>query len=241
MSWVRIDDGFPEHQKVLEAGGDAAWLHVCALAWCNRNLTDGFIPANIVPRLSDRRTPMKHAANLQRVGLWDATEGGWVIHDYLEFQPSKARVETDRSAARKRMADARGGGSSTGSSGEVRANNYGSSHNPDPTRPDPTPTGVSTQKTDRLPTVAAVGQSVIDEALTLYGQHCHDLDPDGCITTPARRIAGIIRNAKTERAERIADHMAENPTSTVAELLASAFDLNELEVWRLTGQARRSA
>lgn len=241
MSWVRIDDGFPEHQKVLDAGGDAAWLHVCALAWCNRNLTDGFIPTSIVPRLSDRRTPMKHAANLQRVGLWDATEGGWVIHDYLEFQPSKARVEADRSAARKRMADARNGGSSAGSSGEVRANNSGSSHNPNPTQPDPTPTGVSTQQTDRLPTVAAVGQSVVDEALTLYGQHCHDLDPDGCITTPARRIAGIIRNAKTERGERIADHMAENPASTVAELLASAFDLNELEVWRLTGQARRSA
>ena len=184
---------------------------------------------------------MKHAANLQRVGLWDVTEGGWTIHDYLEFQPSKEKVEAERAAARKRMSDARSGGSSAGSSTEVRANNARSSRNPDPTRPDPTRTGVSTQQTDRLPTVAAASQSVIDEALSLYGQHCHNLDPDGCITTPARRIAGIIRNAKTERGDRIANHMAAHPDTSSAELLAQAFDLTELDIWRLTGQARKTA
>ena len=46
----RLDDGFPEHPKVQQVGGDAAWLHVCALAYCNRNLTDGFIAAQVVGR-----------------------------------------------------------------------------------------------------------------------------------------------------------------------------------------------
>jgi len=137
MAWVKLDDGFPEHPKVQEAGGDAAWLHVCALAYCNRNTTDGFIAFGVLARLSDRRTPRKLAECLVAAGLWDAQEGGWTIHDYLEFQPSKAKVDAERAAARERMAALRADKEAKRSSAEVRANNERSSDEVRSTRPDP--------------------------------------------------------------------------------------------------------
>jgi len=117
MTWVRIDDGFPGHPKVLKAGGDAAWLHVCALAYCNHYLTDGFIPTAMLSRLSDRKRPTALAARLVEVGLWEEAQTGWQIHDFLEYQSSKASVEAERLKARERMANARA------SSPNVRANN----------------------------------------------------------------------------------------------------------------------
>lgn len=135
MAWVRIDEGFPEHPKVLDAGPLAAWLHVCAIAYCNRQLTDGYISQSALPRLSDGKRTKALAARLVGVGLWETVDSGWLIHDYLHFQPSKASVETERAKARERMANARR------SSPEVRPNNPRSSDDvrltrPDPTRPD---------------------------------------------------------------------------------------------------------
>ena len=64
MTWAKIDDQFPDHPKVVAAGGDAAWLYVAALCYCQAKLTDGHIPAGIVPRLTDRKAPMRLAATL---------------------------------------------------------------------------------------------------------------------------------------------------------------------------------
>jgi hypothetical protein len=92
MAWVRFDDGFPEHPKVDAAGGDAAWLHVCAISYCNRALTDGFIKRERVRLLSDRKAPYRLAARLVEVGLWEEADGGYVVHDYHDYQPTRAEV-----------------------------------------------------------------------------------------------------------------------------------------------------
>lgn len=107
MAWVRLDDGFAEHPKVEEVGPLAGFLHIAALCYCNRNLTDGFIPASRVTKLADVPAVRKHAQALVRVGMWLEVDGGYQVHDYLEYQPSKAKVEAEREAARKRMAEAR--------------------------------------------------------------------------------------------------------------------------------------
>jgi hypothetical protein len=73
MTWFKLEDGFPEHRKIAQAGGDAGWLFVCGLAYCARNLTDGLIPAGAVPRLSDRKQPMKACGTSTRTGTWCTT------------------------------------------------------------------------------------------------------------------------------------------------------------------------
>jgi hypothetical protein len=118
-TYIKMSDSLPEHRKIVAAGGDAAWLHVCALAYASRNLTDGFIPSAYLPQLSDRRQPAKLAAKLCEVCLWHAPghdckrcpqppAGEYVIHDYLEHQRSAARVAE---VSGKRAAAGRTGGS----------------------------------------------------------------------------------------------------------------------------------
>lgn len=125
MSWVKLDDQFPSHPKMVLAGGDAAWLHVCALCYCGQHLTDGFLPKGMVGRLSDRKKPDQLAARLVEVGAWIDHGDQYEIHGFLEFNPSRERVLAERYAARERRA--KGGRTS----GDVRAN----AMNPDPTRP----------------------------------------------------------------------------------------------------------
>lgn len=103
MSWVYLDDAFPDHPKVVAAGGDAAWLFVCALAYVKRYETEGFIPAAQVPRLTDRKSPNKLAARLVEVALWDTHPDGFMVHDYHDWnRPGHDRKEKARKAARAR-------------------------------------------------------------------------------------------------------------------------------------------
>lgn len=118
-TYVRLNDGLPEHRKIVAAGGDAAWLYICGLAYASRNLTDGIIPKAVVPRLSDRKQPAKLAAKLTKVRLWHDTghdckrcpqpdTDEYVIHDYLEHQRSAEHIEAIK---QKRAAAGRAGGS----------------------------------------------------------------------------------------------------------------------------------
>ena len=108
MSWVYLDDQFPDHPKVVQAGGDAAWLFVCGLAYCKRYGTEGAIPKPQVARLSDRRQPGKLAARLVDVGLWDDLGDQWQVHDWCEWnKPQASRTEAAKKAAAARWKDKR--------------------------------------------------------------------------------------------------------------------------------------
>jgi hypothetical protein len=105
MTWVRLDDGYPDHPKVDRVGPLAAWLNVCAWAYCARNLTDGFVPIERVPRLANVGSTAKLAAALVEVNLWEPVEGGYMVHDYLAYNPSREAVLRERSATAKRVAE----------------------------------------------------------------------------------------------------------------------------------------
>lgn len=110
MPWVYLDDGFPEHPKVIAAGGDASWLWVCALAYCNRNLTEGSIPKVVVPRLSDRKGPERLAKRLVEAGLWEDKGDSYYVHDYHEVNQSAMKATAEkraRSEHAKKAAEAR--------------------------------------------------------------------------------------------------------------------------------------
>jgi len=105
MPWARFDDEFPDHPKVLAAGPLAAWLHVCAICYACRYLTDGFIPHGQVRRLADVEDPTLLVGRLVSSGLWEVVPGGYRVHDFLEYQPAKAGVEHERELTKKRTAE----------------------------------------------------------------------------------------------------------------------------------------
>jgi hypothetical protein len=90
LSWVRVDDQFPDHPKLMRLGKDrlaGMGLWVVGLCYCARFLTDGYIPAMALPWGSRRIATL-----LVSVGLWDVEGDGYRIHDYHEYQPTKAAV-----------------------------------------------------------------------------------------------------------------------------------------------------
>ncbi|HHY95890.1 MAG TPA: hypothetical protein GX513_12920 [Firmicutes bacterium] len=139
MPWVRIDEEFTQHPKLMRVGPLGIALQVAALCYCNKNLTDGFIPwaaaRTLVPweflgpqEPQGRRrfqigvtsgmagedvSPDFVIRLLVDAGIWQEVDGGYIIHDYLEYQPSREEVLAERERNRKAgkaSAEARLGG-----------------------------------------------------------------------------------------------------------------------------------
>jgi len=105
MSWIKLDDQFADHPKVIAAGPLAAWLYVCGLTYCGRYLTDGWIPEGQVRKLADLDDAAEQAQRLVDVGLWERVDDGYIVHDYLEYNPTGAKVKSERAANARRQAE----------------------------------------------------------------------------------------------------------------------------------------
>ncbi|MFJ6667463.1 hypothetical protein [Streptomyces sp. NPDC091383] len=96
MPWVKLDDRFPSHRKVALLSDRAFRLHVSAICWCAENLTDGRIADRELALVAKIRGIKATAKVLEDAGLWDRIEGGWEIHDYLDYNPSRDQVLAER-------------------------------------------------------------------------------------------------------------------------------------------------
>ena len=205
MSWLRIDDTFYDHPKIVAAGPLAIALHVLALAYSSRHGTDGFVPAGMLPWLVrfdgiqltlglEARGPAMPvdvsaiASRLIQIGLWHragsecarcaelrtdagarALEGdGYLIHDFLEYNPSGAASIERRE---QRSAAGRIGGLR---SGETRRNMADRSKTqasasrlleprPGPSRPVPVLPNVGTRELTPAQEEKATLRSVVTE------------------------------------------------------------------------------
>jgi len=119
MTWVKSDDGMSIHRKVSPLSDAAYRLMNEAREWCSRNLTNGVISVDEFPTCSCRATD-KNAADLVRRGIWHRAgddrcshdpekecsppgPDGWIIHDYLVYNPSRDEVLADRKAKAERQ------------------------------------------------------------------------------------------------------------------------------------------
>jgi hypothetical protein len=97
MGWVRLDDKFPRHPKVIQCGLEARWLYVASLCHCNEFLTDGSLTAGDAISLATRSTGPRRAktaiAELVKAGLWIRDDpGNYQVHDYLRYNNSREQV-----------------------------------------------------------------------------------------------------------------------------------------------------
>jgi hypothetical protein len=111
MPWVRYDDQYPIHRKVAGLSDAAFRLNTAAIFWSARNGTDGFVPEEDLDQVCAQvRDPARFAAECVKRRTWhlaahactsencpEPREGpGWIIHDYLEYQPTKDEAESAR-------------------------------------------------------------------------------------------------------------------------------------------------
>lgn len=94
---ARLDTGWHAHPRIVGLGLAAMGLHAWSISYCDAKLTDGFIPLGAWPSLPGI-IPAVH--KLERSGLWVACDGGYRLHDYLDYNRSRARV-TEIMAARR--------------------------------------------------------------------------------------------------------------------------------------------
>ncbi len=96
MSWLRLDDQIAHHPKTTRAGL-SSWLWVCCIAYSQKFLSDGFIPEAAISSIAggiDR--PKIHISKLVKSGLLDRAQGGYQVHDYLDFNESAEHVREKR-------------------------------------------------------------------------------------------------------------------------------------------------
>lgn len=126
MGWVRVDDNFYDHPKFADVTPLSIALWITGMAYCNRNLTDGFVPERVASRLLDYDGLAYTVAtigdmggvmesdcaplavhDLVKAGLWhedghdcpECPQPGrkrLYVHDYLVYQPSAEEIQAKK-------------------------------------------------------------------------------------------------------------------------------------------------
>lgn len=110
MPWAKFDDDLLTNPKFMTVGAEAKLLYMSSIVHCAKALTDGMVQQRValsIARLvgiSDFATASEELVDAE---LWEITDGGWQIHDYLEYNPSREKVLAERDEARERMSKVR--------------------------------------------------------------------------------------------------------------------------------------
>jgi hypothetical protein len=143
MSWVKVDDRIFLNPKFRaeEATTEARMVYFAGLTFAAQAESDGAILTSDLPlilayaRISD---PDAAVAALLNLKLWERTASGYQIHDYLEYQFSRAWLNSER--ARKR---------------QVAAARRAAEKPPTPSQPEPEQAGDATSGESSAATSAA--------------------------------------------------------------------------------------
>lgn len=102
LPWIRLDTHMADHPKVLELVADKAFQAIAAyhfaLGYCGKHGTDGYISKAALPFVHAR---LSDAQKLVAAGLWELAPGGWVVHDWGDFQVSDEASQKRRERAQK--------------------------------------------------------------------------------------------------------------------------------------------
>ena len=102
MSWAKVDPDAPQHPKHhhLEHGQlERFGFFVASLCYAAKFLTDGFVDEHAIAAVFpgiNRRICLRLARELVVSGLWEERNGGWKIHDYLKYHPTRTEELADR-------------------------------------------------------------------------------------------------------------------------------------------------
>lgn len=244
MPWVRIDDAFYDHPKFDRAGPLGVALWVVGLAWSNRNLTDGFIPDSKVRTLIDwtgiawrlwssdagfgggtDAEAVDVADHLVECDLLERVEGGYLIANFHDYQPSAAEVRKKqqdiaavRSDAGRKGAEARWNGKPDGNGdGSAMANRMANLQQSDAPNPVPQEISLSSSSDSR-----GCGPQPVDDddRLEQVWDHLADLKlaVAKSVSNPTGWKRKVARNARLEQAAEARDLLAHYPSITTSQL-----------------------
>lgn len=172
MSFAFYDDRLPNNKKVawLVAQGvngvAALGLHLLANTWSRHEGMRGFVPDYMPERLVGR-CAKKLVTLLVEVGMFDAADGGWTIHDYSQFgrddgTPVAAKVNQlsqQRAEAGRKGGLAKAGKTASNIPSKPPSNDVATSEQTSSPKPLPLPVSDSPLSEERPETLRAVTDS----------------------------------------------------------------------------------
>lgn len=107
MRYARIEENAMDHPKFIAINA-GAWRMWCeGNTYCQRQLTDGFIPATAVKGFryysAGALKQLLEALVPSKGPLWERVEGGYRMHDYLDWNDAAAKVLKARKDAKDRL------------------------------------------------------------------------------------------------------------------------------------------
>jgi hypothetical protein len=99
MPWARLDDKAITNIKLRKLSHAAFRVWALGLVYCQSELTDGFVPTEALSMFPLRDSELhKAVAELVtpqirgKAPLWAGSEGGYEVHDFLEWNESRAEI-----------------------------------------------------------------------------------------------------------------------------------------------------
>lgn len=228
--WIRWDVGYYRNAKARALGLQGRALHHASSCWAADNLSDGFIPRQVLALLC-AEAEVKQATHkvLVAVGVWIEGADGWTIHDFLEHNKSRAEVEEERAKWKRKKGGQRGV-----SPGDTEGDSLGDTQGESPGESPPCPPAETDRQTDVRSAVsncddddsvngAESSSSWIDLALDIAARASYLREPTLCNGNPDRYIAGIRRNLHAEKARDLGELIAtgRSPEQAAATLVGS--------------------
>lgn len=99
MTWVKLDDGFFRHRKVVDLSKDGKLLFLAGLCYAAEQLTDGRLSRGAIRTAAFYAdVPEETAKELVESGLWHADGEDVLIGSYLDFNPTAEEAHARREA-----------------------------------------------------------------------------------------------------------------------------------------------
>ena len=105
MAWVRLDDSAMTDLKIVRLPDSAFRLWIKGLCYCQMHLTDGLIPREALGPMEAKRRDIDALCQVLvpgKAALWEASADGFHVHDYLDYNDSRADVAARKDKDRKR-------------------------------------------------------------------------------------------------------------------------------------------
>lgn len=103
MAWLRLDDGFTEHRKVVALKRADRWTWLELLTYCARQSNGGHVPQGVCDVL--RWVTPKFLTRCAELGLLDVMEDGYRVHDWNVYNPKDATAAERMQRHRARNAN----------------------------------------------------------------------------------------------------------------------------------------
>ena len=110
MTWLKIDDAMMRNPKIRALSAVAFRVHIAALCTCAEFSTDGYVSPKTARAIGAKGAVLHQLLDENCIkngsgsaSLWvQHLDGGFMIHDYLEYNPSKAEIAAGKQMRRDR-------------------------------------------------------------------------------------------------------------------------------------------